>query len=322
MPTLPSEVQPGDIISSELMTEILSRLSQLSDAVLTGTQSVPNLIGLSLTDARTLIQQPSLQLALGFVVDATGAVINPNAAANANLIVLNQSPVASHLAPVNSSVDLIVSQSAGASPNPNPGPQPTITITETIEGDSATEFAVGESMVLVGNNFSAISSQNIVTFNGVSAIVSSDPADPTRRLIIEVPSSVPGAPVNPGDDTLENVVVILRHAISNLSATTQIDIAAPIPNSPTITSLSDSLLFEGQNLTIIGTNFTEASVVTIRGEVASIAELNAPTSLEVTVPEFDDIPANAVVSAQVVVTNPDAGSAVFPGQFNIMGAPN
>ena len=73
MPTLPSEVQPGDIISSELMTEILSRLSQLSDAVLTGTQSVPNLIGLSLTDARTLIQQPSLQLALGFVVDAHSA---------------------------------------------------------------------------------------------------------------------------------------------------------------------------------------------------------------------------------------------------------
>lgn len=320
MPILPSEVQPGDIISSELMTEILSRLSQLSDIVITGTQQVPNVIGMNLADARTQIQLPSRQLALGFVVNTVGAAVNPNAAANSNLIVLNQTPIAGHLAAINSSVNLVVSQSGGGSTNPDPAQQPVISGTETLGGSNATEFAVGENMVLVGNNFSANASQNIVTFDGVRALVSGNAADPTRRLFVEVPTGIPDGPVNPGD-IKENVVVIVRHAISNLSATVQVDVSAPIPNSPTITSLSHSLRFEGQNLIITGTNFTAESVVTIRDEEAEVVQFTS-TTLEIVVPEFDDIPGNAVVPASVVVNNPGVGSAIFSGSFSVMGVTN
>ena len=93
MATLPLYVQPGDVVSSELINAILEALAKLQVAP-GGTQVVPNLLGAALSDARAILAQPARQLSLGFTVDVSGASVEPFAAANANLMVLNQSPAA------------------------------------------------------------------------------------------------------------------------------------------------------------------------------------------------------------------------------------
>lgn len=290
MGTLPSEVQPGDTISSELMTTILSRLSELSDVVLTGTQSVPDVIGKTLADARTLIQQPSRQLALGFVVDVTGEAISPNAEGNSDLVVLNQSPIAGRLTVVHSSVNLVVSKKAGSSPIPNPGVQPEITGTETLNGDSETNFSVGDTMVLVGKKFSANVAENVVTFNAVEAsVVSSDPTNPRNRLHVQVPFGIPGAPTAPGEERGLDVVVALTRSDSGLQATFQVDITAPVENAPTITSVDPYPAREGEKITIHGTNLNSVEKVLIKYREVVKEVLNVKSEdkkIDATVPDF------------------------------------
>lgn len=317
MPNLPLTVQPGDIISSELMTLILNRLAELTDVVLTGTQMVPDVVGMRLFDAKNLIQQPSRQLSLGFVIDLGGASLNPNSAENAALIVINQSPTSGSLAQINAPVNLIVSQSAQVTPSP--GPQPTIAGTETLDGTSETDFAVNDTLVIVGTNFSANAAQNFVTFNDTRATqVSGDPADPTRRLFVTVPTGIPGAPVNPGDGPLSNVVVRVRNVISNLSAMTSINVTAPVGNAPSIVAIEPSIQFEGEDISITGANFSPDSQVTIR-DVSAVIVSTSASEIVATVPQFNDIASGALVPAKLVVTIPGVGSAAFAGTFRVRG---
>lgn len=316
---LPSEVQPGDIISSELMTLILARLADLSDAVLTGTQTVPGVIGMLLADATSVIQAPSGQLSLGFVVDITGATLSPTSPGNANLIVLNQSPVAGTRVAVNAPVNLVVSQVAGST-TPGTGPQPAITATETLEGVQESDFPVGGTVVIVGSNFNANPAQNIVTFDGVAALVNSDQADPTRRLLVTVPAGIPGAPVAAGDPTRFAVPVLLRNAQNNRSASTQINVIAPVADAPTISSVAPSTALEGTDITITGSNFSDAAQVLIRDQPATLVSVSGGgTQIVATVPNFADVQQNAIVTASIIVTIPDVGSVPFNGTFLVVG---
>lgn len=317
MATLPTQVRPGDIVSSDLINAILQTLAQLQGDPGSGTQSVPNLFGLLLRDARTIIQQPNRQLSLGFVLDVAGAAVDPLAAANIGLIVLTQNPPADARVAPGTSVNLVVSRSDAGVPNPGPQP-PTITRTETPSGTAATSFAVGTSLAVVGTNFNASSSQNTVTFNNVAAAsVINDPADPTRRLLVTVPSGIPNAPTLPGLPALANVT--LRIVTPNgTPATTTVSVSAPVPLQPTITSIQPLTQQETANITITGTNFAAGVQVRIRGSNAAIVSSNA-TTIVATVPNFADIPASGVAPAAVVVTVPGFSDITFNGTFNVVG---
>jgi hypothetical protein len=316
MATLPIQVQPGDVISSELMNAILDALAQLQGTP-GGTQAVPNLFGAFLSEARAIIQQPSRQLALGFTYDVGGAAIDPLAQANANLIVLNQNPPADARVAPGTPVNLVVSLSSVVNPNPG-GDPPTISRTETAGGTITSSFAVGGTLVLVGTNFNATGSQNTVTFNNVAAAsVTPDPADPTRRLQIVVPAGIPGAPVNGGDPPLSNVS--LRVLTPNgTPAVTTVTVTAPMAAQPTISSIAPLTQFEGSNITITGTNFTAAAQVRIRNVVAAIVS-TTPTTIVATVPDFPDIIAGPPVAASVVVSITGFGDAAFAGTFRVRG---
>ncbi|HXT19224.1 MAG TPA: PASTA domain-containing protein, partial [Thermoanaerobaculia bacterium] len=117
MATLPTLVRPGDVISAELFTAVLEQLAQLTGTGGgAGTQVVPNLFGAFLADARAIIIQPDRQLTMGFTFDVGGAAVDPTAAANASLIVLNQSPVADTRVPPSTPVNLVVSLSSVGPP--------------------------------------------------------------------------------------------------------------------------------------------------------------------------------------------------------------
>lgn len=316
MNKLPEKVEPGDIISSELMTAILNRLSELSESIIAGSQVVPNVFGVRLPEARSLIIQSPSQLSLGFVVDVSGATIDPFTPANANLIVLNQSPSANNRVPPNTPINLLVSRVSG---NTTPEkPAPIITHTETLIGNISTTFPVGGTMVLVGSNFDAIAALNTVTFDNRHGIVTNDPADPTRRLYVVVPSGIPGAPVNIGDNPKSNVVIQVQ-TTSSTTATATITVTAPLEAQPSIVSVEPSSQYEGEKITIIGANFTDSLQVLIRDKVADISSIS-PTQIIATVPDFPDIIPGPPVPASLKISIPDDGEANFGGVFKVRGS--
>jgi hypothetical protein len=317
MATLPAQVRPGDLISSDLMNAILERLSQMGGGGVSGTQVVPNVFGAFLGDARAAILQPGRQLMLGFTFDITGAAIDPLSSANFNLIVLNQSPPGGSLVAPNTQVNLVVSQQL-AGGGGGTTPPPTITRTETVGGTAATSFAVNGSLAIVGTNFSATASQNTVTFDGTPGTVASDPADPTRRLIVNVPTGIPGAPVNPGDAPKAGVVLSVRR-LGGEPVTTTVTITAPVANQPTIATVNPATQFENQNVTITGTNFAANAQVRVRGTLATIVGTPTATTIVFTVPDFGDITPGTPVTASLVVTIPTVGDVSFSGTFRIRG---
>jgi hypothetical protein len=320
MATLPTQVRPGDVISSELMNAILEALSQLQGGI-GGTQVVPNLFGATLLNARGSILQPGRQLQLGLVVDVSGAAIDPLATVNNALIVLNQNPAAEARVDPGTPVNLLVSRasSGGSSPPVNP---PTIARTETPGGSVSTSFAVGATVAIVGTGFSATASQNAVTFNDrPAASVASDPADPTRRLLVVVPTQITGAPVNPGDAALNGVVLRVNTTGAGQAQTT-ITVTAPVPSQPTISQVAPLIQDEGANITITGTNFTSNTQVRIRNVVATIVGTPTATTIVATVPQFADIQPGSPVSAAIVVSVPASPSPLevsFSGTFRVRG---
>jgi hypothetical protein len=315
---LPTQVRPGDVISSDLINTILEQIALLGGSASGGSQVVPNVFGLFLGDARAAITLPSRQLSLGFTFDVNGAAVDSLAPGSQNLVVLNQSPAGDARVAPNTPVNLVVSASGSSSPLPVP--PPTITGAQTPGGTNANAFAAGAAMVIVGTNFNATASQNTVRFNNVLATsVTPDAADPTRRLLVVIPPGIPGAPSAPGNPTLNNVTISVSVTGNTTTPTTTISITAPAAAQHTIGSVTPGTQFETQGITITGTNFTATAQVFIRNTGAAATFVNA-TTITAIVPNFADVLPNALVAAQVRVEIAGNASAVF-NPFNVRGAP-
>jgi hypothetical protein len=174
-------------------------------------------------------------------------------------------------------------------------------------------------MVIVGTNFNATASQNTVRFNTVPATsVIPDPADPSHRLQVVIPTGIPGAPSTPGNPPLPGVTVSVSVTGNAAAPMTTITINAPVPSQHTITSVAPGIQFETQTITITGTNFVSSAQVFIRNVAAASVFQNA-TSLSATVPSYADVPTNAVVAAPLRVVIAGNSDAVFNG-FSVRGA--
>lgn len=334
MLTLPEKVYPGEKISSDLMNAVLAELKRLQrTSVQGGTQAVPNVLGAFLRDAITAITIPSRQLSMGFVLDVTGATVDPHVSSNLTLVVLNQSPVGDQRVAPSTPVNLIVSGSIGVS-TPPVNPPTTISRTETATGTVATSFRVGEAMVLVGTNFRVTTALNTITFNGQPAVnISNDLSDATRRLNLIVPTGIAGAPVNPGDAALAGVVLSITTP-GNSPVTTTVTVTAPSGLAqPSISGFTPGAQFEGAALTINGTNFSTVitrNQVMIGGTVANgglqatVTSATA-TQLVVTVPQFSNLTPGQSGLKQVSVSTLDAsgtviGTAIFSSSLSVFGA--
>src|SRR5262249_28155126 len=101
-------VQPGEVIRSSFINNLIDQLNALSTGAPAPGVSVPDVFGRTLSQARTLITQPSVNLALGTTLDAFGTAVDPNASASANRLVIGQAPAAGSLVPVGSPVNLVL----------------------------------------------------------------------------------------------------------------------------------------------------------------------------------------------------------------------
>lgn len=332
IPPLPPKVLPGQLISADFMNAIIDELTRLRGETSTGGGTVPvnNLFGMTVAQVRALMQQSTTLITLGAVLDADGAGVDILAPANAGLIVLSQSPQPGTLVNPGTPVNLVVSRASTGGGTIPPLPNPTITRFESISGVVGNTFRVGDSFVIVGTNFATSMSQNSVTVGGVAATVVSDPGNPTQRLVVTVPTGIPGAPTTPTGTPLANVAIIVtRTGAPPVAQNITVNGPSATP-APVITTFTQVTVV-GSSLTINGSNFGNTAALnrvflsgtraagsptnpagTPTGTIPATIVSASPSQIVVTVPDFGDLPAGSgsSKSSQITVQVVDAGGTV------------
>src|ERR1044072_4649143 len=88
-----NQVRPSELITAELMNQILAQLESLETRITgAGAGNMPNLFGRSLFQAATIMKTAPLDLQFGNVIDAFGTSIDPDLIANRTRLVINQFP--------------------------------------------------------------------------------------------------------------------------------------------------------------------------------------------------------------------------------------
>lgn len=324
MPTLPSQVLPGQIISSELFNAMLAEIQSLQTALgqvgsAPGTVPVPDVFGRTLSEARAIIAQPARQVTMGSVLDVTGATIDPLAQPNRLLVVLNQSPIAGTRVLPGSSVNLVVSGAAGGGPVVRP--PPIITQLLTAAGTPATSFRVGEGMTISGANFDPASSNNAVSFDGVSVTPQPNAQDPTRRLFVIVPTGIPGVPTSTGGVPRDGVPITVTTS-GAASATITTTIAGPATTPPPqITGITPNPAALNTNVTISGQRFSATAnqnIIAFAGITATNIVSASTTQLILQIPAgipgLNQSGSNRLVDVTVTV---NGTPAVAPFQITV-----
>jgi hypothetical protein len=235
-----TQVNAGDLITAELMNEILTRLGSVEEQVVSpgGTISVPSVVGQQLATARATLTAPTTQLGLGFVISASGEGIDLAATASNSLIVINQVPPGGTKVNAGTPVSLVVSATgSGSAPQPKPKPKITAVKPEKVNA--------GLQVEIIGENFALSRFQNQVFFNGFKG------PDPTSAsgpgsLFVVIPKNLPNVPsgnaelpvtvqvVTPdGDSTLSGKLVVLAPLPGPDFAVTEISPASVTANPVT-----------------------------------------------------------------------------------------
>lgn len=144
----------------------------------------------------------------------------------------------------------------------------------------------GITITIDGENFSTDKSQNLVSFNGVPAVVQD--ATPTKLTV-----TVPGSSTGPVSVTVNGNKAINEPVFTYL-------------NTPTVTSIAPASGLAGTTVTIIGTNFStdkSQNTVSFYGVVAVVQSATS-TQLTVTVPTSSTGPVVVSVNGNMAANRP------------------
>lgn len=283
----PGDLKPGDLITSELMNWLLKRISDLEasiGAVVGGPITVPNLFGRTVSDVQALLGQPAFQLVLGTVLDTFGVTVLPASQGFATRVVLAQSPPPGSRVPAQSGVALVVA--ANPSAVTNPGNQK-----PSISGFNPTTQNAGEIIRILGSNFAALNTANIVRFGTATADPPGLDSNPST-LVVRIPTTIPGLPAQGSSGTMAvNVTVTTNGLASDPMALT---VGAQLPRpAPNIVSITPSPLVGqrvGQPITITGTAFVDTPATQVQFDTVRV-----------------DVPAGTSLSDTQIVVNVPAG---------------
>jgi hypothetical protein len=281
MAQIPSPVQRGDLITAEWMNqwrdkliEIDGLVQQLSGSVGSGTVTVPNVFGRTLSAARAILTQPAQQLALGSVIDAFGVLVNPSQAGAGALVVLSQVPVAGARTFPGAAVNLVVAAQPGSSSQPAVPPQ----INQIVPGSQT----VGGPIQIRGSGFQGSASG--VTLDNIPAQVLATSTITT--LFLTVPPGIPGAPTAPGQAGKPGVVVTVTNPDATF-ATSTMTVTAPLANPLTLGTITPNPASGLVAVTIPGAGFSTTAAqnqVRFDGVLAAVPSSATATQLVVTVP--------------------------------------
>ncbi len=296
-------VQPGEVIRSSFINGLVDQVNALASGAPGPGVSVPHVIGRPLSQARSMITQPAVNLALGLTIDANGASVDPNAPASAALVVIMQSPQASARVNVGSAVDLILAaQGTGPAPLPKP----------VIVGTTSPSTPIGQPVTIIGDNFDLTASSNTVTFDGVPAGVPNPASKTSLTVTMPVIAGVP-----------KTVQIVVTTPGGGPSAPFPTTVTAPVPGpTPAITSVDTSphaIGRVGEAMKINGSNFsaTASNNTVLFDSVQVVASVASANQLTVTVPNIPGVVLNGppkLVSLRVKVgssTSPPSAAPFF-----------
>jgi beta-lactam-binding protein with PASTA domain len=241
-----NEVQPGDLITADLLNAIIRRLQGVS-AGPGGTVDVPNLFGRTLSSAVILLQTPGSNLLVGVILDASGNVVasvDPNVQGSR---VLSQTPPAGIKVSPATAINLVIAAASTTQPPLKP----------IITSLDKTTAQVNDILNIFGTGFDPNPINNQVKVGTIAATV--NPVSTTTNLLITIPT---GADAGAQPTTLTVTV-------GSQQATTSITIQpASGPPLATITSINGSTsnptAITGGTVTMVGNNFgTTVSAVAV-----------------------------------------------------------
>jgi hypothetical protein len=274
-------VTPGDLITADLINQLIQAVNQGAGVPSTGNINVPALIGMKLSAARTILITPSTQLNLGFVIDAGGNSVDLSSPPNLDRIVINQVPPGGAKVNAGLAVNLVVSGGNGASQ-----PQP---LPPKITGFNPLKVPVGTEVQILGESFALSRFDDHVSFNNFDAAAPSGASGPTSIFVV-VPSNFPNPPV--GNNELKVDVKITTPA-GTVTSQQELVLLAPLPGPAlAITGVIPAILTTGADVTISGTGFN----ATLNQNAIDFSTTTSPV---VTVQ-----PKSAPIAGQLVVTVP------------------
>lgn len=303
MATNLKKVQPGDIVESDLMNQIIDTVDGLAAAVSglgwsTGTVAVPALFGRTLSSALTTINQPQTKLKLGNTIDAYGAALDPNLSDTRQRIVIGQMPAADARVSPNTMVDLLLSVKPSTSGGTAPSTVP------TIAKFNPAKTPIGEKVTIFGTNFDPDPKKNHVFFAGMEA-PEPEQAGSTQLLV-----RVPKIADPPTGNNEKKISVVVKVADKGEVSADTIVLAALEGEPPSVTSIKgadpDGVLIVGEVVTITGANFSasiQQNKITF-GSTETFPETtgNSTTTLRVKVPELPNLQVGGFVFVDIFVT--------------------
>jgi IPT/TIG domain/PASTA domain len=282
-----SHVQPGQVIRASAWNGLVDEVNALQTGAPGSGVTVPNVIGQPLSQARTLLTQPPVNLSLGTTIDAFGQLVDPDT--SGSRVVINQTPNFPMRVPVGSAVDLLLAAQSGTGPGPQPLP--------VITGFNNTATKIGQPITIQGDNFDPSGPNNTVTIDGTGAGIPS-PASKTSLTVVVPPVS------NPPTGSQQKTVDVIVTTGAGSSVPKQTLIEAPSANpTPTILNIDTSpnvgFALVGQTITITGTNYstTPANNKVVFNPVQNNIQVTpttvvSPTELTVVVPQIPGVNPN------------------------------
>jgi IPT/TIG domain-containing protein len=234
MATELKKVQPGELIKSDLMNLIIEKLLALDTGTQpTGSVTVPNLFGRTLSEAATVIKQPQISLQLSNVVDAFGAPLDPDLTENKSRLILNQVPEPGARVNPGSLIDLLVAAKPSTSTT-GTSLKPTI---NTVNPFNPAKVPIGQDVTINGNNFALDRTKNRVTFDGVAAVGDPTPESSKNKLVVKVPA----ISAAPAEGQEKEVTVVVTTPDGGASDGVKLVVLPPLAGAnPTITSIQSS----------------------------------------------------------------------------------
>lgn len=257
------EIKPGDLITAEMLNAILGRIETLEDQLLllvgsvgTGPIVVPDLMGRTLAQTRSMLSQPNVNLNIGQAFDAFGNLVDIDLSSVQLRVVLNQHPMPGIRVATGSVIDIVLSASGqsgtggnGGSPNLQP----------RVDAFVPTTPRIGETLRIEGANFSPFRAQNQVTFNGMAGTVL--PASTPTALSV----TIPNIQNPPAENETVSVTLILTTPTGSVTSE-GFEIRGAATDTPTIETLMQNdtvvnpggVIVVGSDLTISGSNYGES----------------------------------------------------------------
>ncbi len=243
-------VGEGKLIRSDVFKWMIERIRELEGRVGSGNRvDVPNFIGRTLRDARIILDESSVQLRLGPVLDVEGQSVDPEEEADEGRIVLMQTPDPGGQTTANRLIRLLV---ATAEDEPLPNPE--------IEGFDPEPVRVREDVTIHGENFSSpweSERGDRVTFEGVEGTVKVEQSH-EGALVVRVPEDIPGVPDRGEEVTEINVTVTARGNSDSDTLEVQPPSGQEIPQIDDVVAADEGNIRVGGAIEIRGSGFAEA----------------------------------------------------------------